>query len=145
MARQIPILPVSFPADTAIAGPNLVLVASGSNAGNVKLPAASGATAIIGVSKEAARTLGTQYELGVDTEGIVQCTFLTGVAITVGQRVQVGDSAGRVIGVVERIPLSWSTGTVVGVVGVALQARAAGDATGTLIDVLLTPGVTAII
>ena len=39
MARQTPVLVKSFPCDTAIVL-NTVVVASGANAGNVKIPAA---------------------------------------------------------------------------------------------------------
>lgn len=143
MARQYPILPDSWPADTQV-DVHLVVVASDVNAGNVMLPAGAGALSIIGVTKELASSSNSQYEVGVDTMGIVQCTFLTGTAISVGQQVQVGDSAGRIIPFTNRLVTSIASGTRVGIVGVALQAVASNAATGTLVDVLLTPGVTGI-
>ena len=144
MARQKPVLPDSFVGDTAI-GANLVVVASNVNAGNVMLPGAAGATSIIGVSKELfATSNNSRYTGGVDLIGIVQCVFLTGTAISFGQQVQAGDSSGRIIPVTERAVTSIASGTRVGVVGIALQAVASNAATGTLVDVLLTPGRTAI-
>lgn len=139
MARQIPILPVSFPADTQV-GAHLVVVASNVNAGNVMLPAAAGALSIIGVTKEQASSYNSSYEVGVDVIGIVQCKFLTGTAISFGQKVQVGDTAGRIIPMTNRVTLSLSTGTIVGIVGIAMQAVASNAATDTLVDVLLAQG-----
>ena len=134
MAYQTPVLTKSFPCDTAIPA-NTVLVGSGANVGNLSLPAAAGAANIIGVSVFPS-TGSTTFYAGVTVEGIVQCRFLTGTAIAMGNAVKIADVNGRVTKAVPGAP-----GTILrGLIGIALQARLAGDATDTLFDVLLTPG-----
>ena len=134
MAYQTPVLTKSFPCDTAIPA-NTVLVASVANVGNLSLPAAAGATNIVGVSVFPSTGSITFYT-GVTVEGIVQCRFLTGVAIPMGSSVKIADAFGRVT---KAIPGAPGT-TLRGLIGIAVQTRLAGDATDTLIDVLLTPG-----
>lgn len=134
MAYQTPVLTKSFPCDTAIPA-NTVLVGSVTNVGNLSLPAAAGAANIIGVSVFPS-TGSTTFYAGVTVEGIVQCRFLTGTAIAMGNSVKIADVNGRVTKAVPGAP-----GTLLrGLIGIALQTRLAGDATDTLVDVLLTPG-----
>ena len=134
MAYQTPVLTKSFPCDTAIPA-NTVLVASVTNVGNLSLPAAAGAANIVGVSVFPSTGSITFYT-GVTVEGIVQCRFLTGVAIGMGNAVKIADVFGRVTKATPGAPGT----TLRGLIGIALQTRLAGDATDTLVDVLLTPG-----
>jgi len=131
MARQTPVLVKTYTGDTALPI-NTVVVASGTNAGNVSLPGAAGALGIIGVTQQPSDN---QNVAPVVQVGIVQCRFLTGTAIAFGNYVKIADVFGRVT---KSTPGST---TAKGLVGTAMSAKAAGDATDTLIDVLFTPGV----
>jgi hypothetical protein len=137
MARQKPILSDTFPADSQVAA-NVVVVASGTNSGNAALPSGAGATGILGVTKEQADSYNSQFYVGVDLQGIVQCKTLTGTAIAAGDLLKVADANGRVT---KLTPAAAGAGTLKGVVGRALSAIGSGAASDTLIDVLLTPGV----
>lgn len=134
MAKQTPVLVKSFPGDTQIAA-NTVVVKSGTNTNNVMLPGAAGAAGIIGVTQQ---QFDTNNYGPVVLAGIVQCRFLTGTAIAFGDIVKIGDTSGRVT---KAVPVATAGANVRGQVGIAMQAKASGDATDTLIDVLLAPGV----
>ena len=134
MARQTPVLVKSFPGDTQIAI-NTVVVASGTNAGNVALPGAAGARGIIGVTQQMFD--GAAYG-PVIVVGVAQCRTLTGTAINFGDLLKVADAAGRVT---KAVPVATGGANVRGVVGTALQSIASTAPTDSLIDVLLSPGI----
>jgi hypothetical protein len=134
-----PILDQTFTADMAV-NANVVVVASGTNMGNVKIPAAAGALSIIGVTVLAADN---NNVCTVRTHGVAQCRILTGTAINVGDQVKIADSNGRVTKISPAAGSSVSGATLKGVVGTALSAVGSGAASDTLLDVLLTPGVLA--
>lgn len=123
--------------DTQVAAKSVVVASA--TAGNAKLPAAAGATGILGVTDEQASSYNSQYYGAVHLYGVVKCRTLTGTAIAVGDKVKCADTAGRVTKATPDV--DGGAGTLVGIVGIALQAVAGGAATDTEIDVLLTPGV----
>jgi len=73
----------------------------------------------------------------VTQAGIVQIEMLTGTAIAHGDKLKIADTAGRITSIAGA---AAGAGTLTGIVGIAQSAHASGDATGTLVDVLLTPG-----
>lgn len=134
MARQTPVLVKSFPGDTQIPI-NTVVVASGTNTGNVALPSAAGAKGIIGVTQQVFD--GANYG-PVIVVGVAQCRILTGTAINFGDLLKAADTTGRVT---KAVPVATGGANVRGVVGTALQSIVSTAPTDSLIDVLLSPGI----
>ncbi len=134
-----PILDQTFTADTAV-NANVIVVASGANVGNVKLPSGAGVTGILGATIAGSDN---NNVCTVRTHGVAQCRTLTGTAINVGDQVKIADNNGRVTKIVPAAGSGVSGATLKGVVGTSLSAVGAGAASDTLIDVLLTPGVLA--
>ena len=134
MARQTPVLVKSFGGDTIVAA-NTVVVASGANVGNVKLPGAAGAAGVIGVTQQ---TFDGNAYGPVIVSGIAQCRMLTGTAINFGDIVKIADTSGRVT---KAVPVATSGANVRGQIGIAMQSLASSAPTDTLIDVLLCQGV----
>ena len=114
---------------------NTVVVASGTNAGNVKLPSAAGAGGVIGVTQQ---TFDGNGYGPVVLSGIAQCRMLTGTAINFGDVVKIADTSGRVT---KAVPVATGGANARGQVGIAMQSMLSTAATDTLIDVLLCPGV----
>jgi hypothetical protein len=139
MARQTPLLVKSFPGDFPSPNTpitlNTVLVASGTNAGNVAIPSAAGARGIIGVSQQNFDRLNYGP---VILKGVVQCRMLTGTAINFGDPIKVADAFGRVT---KAVPVATGGVNIRGLVGTAMQSLPAGTPTDTLVDVLLDFGV----
>lgn len=132
MAKQTPLLCKTFAADTAIANASVCVVMSGSNAGNVSLPAAALATKFVGVVVEPASSSAAWCTVGVQVAGIAQVQTDGSAAIVAGDYVAIGNASGQVRSV------SPASGTVVRqVVGIALSAAA--NTAGLLVDVLLQP------
>ncbi len=134
MAKQTPLFVKTFQADTAIANANVVVVASGTNAGNVALPAAANATKIVGVTLEAVPSGSATNSLPIQTDGIAQIQTDGAASIAAGDYLAVANSSGQIKTVVP------ATGTVVRqLVGIALSSAA--NTAGLLVDVLLQPNV----
>ena len=134
MARQTPVLVKSFGADTPLVL-NTVVVASASNAGNVRLPPNPGAAGIIGVTQQ--NTDNANYA-PIVMQGIAQCRILTGTAINMGDIIKIADTMGRVT---KAVPVATGGANARGIVGIAMQSLSSGAATDTLLDVLLAPGI----
>ena len=125
MARQTPVLVKSFPGDTAISL-NTVVVASATNAGSVRVPAAAGAAGIIGVTQQ---TFDNANYGPVILQGIAQCRLLTGTAINFGDPLKVADTSGRVT---KAVPVATAARTCAGLVGIAMQSMPSTAPTDTL-------------
>ena len=132
MAKQTPILIKSFAADTAIANVNVCVVASGSNAGNVALPAGALATKFVGITQEAVQSGSLTNEIAVQVAGIAQIQTDGSANITSGDYLAIANATGQVKTVVP------ASGAVVRqLVGIAISSAA--NTAGLLVDVLLQP------
>lgn len=134
MAKQTPILVKSCTGDTALLANTVVVASTVNPSSNVQLPAAAGARFIVGVTQQ---NSDNQFVAATLVQGIVQCRFLTGTAIVIGDIIKIADIFGRVTKAVPAAPGA----AVRGQVGIAFSVKAAGDATDTLVDVLLEIGV----
>lgn len=129
MAMQKPEFVRSFAVDGAPSSgitANKVVVGSGTNAGGVKIPAATTALNVVGVTTAPSDPRGN---VSVAMAGIVQVT--AGGSITTGDVVGF-DTSGQAVS----ITIAGSGTTLRGVLGVALS----GASSGQLVDVLLQPG-----
>jgi len=134
MAKQTPVLIKSFAADTAIANPNVCVVMSGTNAGNVALPAVALATKFAGVTFEPVQTGSVTNEISVQISGIAQIQTDGSAVIAAGDFLAIANASGQIKTVVP------ATGTNLReIVGIALSGAA--NTAGLLVDVLLQPNI----
>ena len=134
MAKQTPLLLKSFAADTAIANANVCVVMSGTNTGNVALPAGALATKFAGVTAEPVQTNSLTNEIAVLVAGVAQIQTDGSAVIAAGDYLAIANSTGQIKTVVP------ATGAVLRqVVGIALSG--ATNTAGLLVDVLLQPNV----
>jgi hypothetical protein len=134
MAKQTPVLVKSFAADTPIAGANVCVVMSGTNAGNVALPAAPLATRFVGVVQEAVAQGSTTNEVAVLTTGIARIQSDGSAAIAPGDYVAIANTAGQIKSVTPAGGTNLRQ-----VIGIALSGAA--NTAGLLVDVLLQPAI----
>jgi hypothetical protein len=130
----------SRPSAAAITANSVVMWDTG-HVGDVILASSASPLLVCGVaeggSNNSAATSPPNWYQKVTQAGIVQCRSITGTAIAHGDLLKVGDTAGRVT--VATIAAAGA-GTLTGIVGIAQSVIASGDASDTLVDVLLTPG-----
>lgn len=139
MSRKTPsVISGSFPADAAIVANSVVFWSA--TAGNVTQVTSTGGTAVAGVCEGGSNQSATSppnYYAKVTKLGTVQCRAVTGTAIAPGDLIKVSGITGQVT---KATIAAAGAGTLSGIVGVAQSIVASGDATDTLVDVLLTPG-----
>jgi hypothetical protein len=132
MAKQTVGLTKTFGADTAIASANVCVVMSGTNAGNVALPAGAFSVKFGGVVQEPAQTGAATNQVTVALSGVVQVASDGNGAINAGDYLAIGNTSGQVRTIVP------STGTNQRqVIGIALSSAAA--TAGLLVDMLIQP------
>ena len=134
MAKQTPGLIKKFAAATAIAGMNVCVVMSGTNAGNVALPGGALATKFAGVVREPVGSGSSTKAIAVQISGIAQIESDGSAGVTAGDFVAIANASGQIKSVT---PASGTN--VRELVGVALNSAAA--TAGLLVDVLLQPNV----
>ena len=132
MSRQTPILVKTFGADSGVANARVCVVMSGTNAGNVAMPAAALATKFIGVTSEDVSASSSARQVSVQLAGIAQVQTDGSAAIAPGDYVAIANASGQVKTVAP------ATGTNVReLVGIALTG--ATNTAGLLVDVLIQP------
>ncbi len=132
MAKQTPLLVKTFGADSGIASPNVCVVMSGANPGNVALPGGALAAGIVGVTAEGLAANSTTKQIAVQVAGIAQVVTDGSAAISPGDYVAIANTSGQVKTVV---PASGTN--VRQIVGIALSGATA--TAGLLVDVLIQP------
>lgn len=139
MSHRIPsVISATFPCDAAV--PKNSVVFWSATAGNVTPTTSTGGTAIAGVCQEGSNQSASSppnYYAKVTMAGIVQVRGVTGTAIACGDLLKVSGTSGQVT---KATIAAAGAGTLSGIVGMALSVMASGDATDTLVDCLLTPG-----
>lgn len=132
MAKQTPVLQKTFMADSAIARANLCVVMSGTNAGNVALPAGALATKFAGITQEPVQSGSATNSVTVMLGGIAQIETDGSALITAGDYVSIANATGQIKSVTP------ASGAIVReIVGIALSG--ASNTAGLLVDVLLQP------
>lgn len=130
MAKGNPILDKTFTSDVDLTAANVCVVASTSNAGQVKLPAAAAAKQFIGVTLEKSDT---NKQVSVRVAGIVQVISDGSGTIAEGDYLTIADNTGKV----KKVTVSFAGSGSAEIVGIALTRAAATS--GLLVDMLIQP------